>query len=143
MTKPALTTEIGISEPTIRLATLPSVIRREPWRLSGLAAHPFHGFFWITRGQGRLSLGGHMRGIGPNTLIFVPAGVVHAMEYGPSLQGYVAWLHRDLPVPVRYFDEASSINFKRSSIYALETLRTFARWYMHKAGMRCDLFEPV
>jgi hypothetical protein len=28
----------------------------------------------------------------------------------------------DVPVPVRYFAEASSINFRRSSIYGLRTL---------------------
>ena len=50
----------------------------------------------------------------------------------------------DLPVPVRYFDEASSINFKNSSIYALETLRTFGQWYLHRAGLlKNRLFEPV
>jgi len=47
----------------------------------------------------------------------------------------------DIPVPVRYFDEASSINFRRSTTYALLTLRTFARWGLHKAGFRSTLFE--
>jgi len=50
----------------------------------------------------------------------------------------------DIPVPVRYFDEASSINFKRSSIYALATLRTFGEWYAHRLGLwRSPLFEPL
>ncbi len=49
----------------------------------------------------------------------------------------------DLPVPVRYFDEASSINFKNSTIYALQTLRTFGQWYLHKWGVaRDELFFP-
>ncbi len=48
----------------------------------------------------------------------------------------------DLPVPVRYFDEASSINFTRSSIYALETMWTFGRWYAHRMGLkRSELFQ--
>ena len=47
----------------------------------------------------------------------------------------------DLPVPVRYFDEASSINLERSSEYALLTLATFGRWYLHRAGIRSTLFE--
>jgi len=50
----------------------------------------------------------------------------------------------DIPVPVRYFDEASSINVKRSSIYALATLKTFGEWYAHRAGLwRNRLFEPI
>jgi glycosyltransferase involved in cell wall biosynthesis len=50
----------------------------------------------------------------------------------------------DVPVPVRYFDEASSINFRRSTTYALETLGTFVRWYGHRWGLtRSPLFEPL
>ncbi len=50
----------------------------------------------------------------------------------------------DVPVPVRYFDEASSINFKNSSIYAWKTLWTFAQWYGHKSGLaKNELFEPT
>jgi len=48
----------------------------------------------------------------------------------------------DVPVPVRYFDEASSINLSRSATYALQTLRTFAQWYGHRLGFRSPLFEP-
>jgi len=50
----------------------------------------------------------------------------------------------DVPVPVRYFDEASSIGLRRSSVYAWQTGVTFARWYLHRAGLaRSPLFEPV
>jgi len=49
----------------------------------------------------------------------------------------------DVPVPVRYFDEASSINFRRSTTYALQTLGTFVRWYGHRFGLRSPLFEPL
>ena len=34
----------------------------------------------------------------------------------------------DVPVPVRYFDEASSINFLNSTIYGLKTLLTLAKY---------------
>ncbi len=39
----------------------------------------------------------------------------------------------DVPIPTRYFDEASSINFRRSSKYGLQTLQVmfkfkFAQW---------------
>jgi len=49
----------------------------------------------------------------------------------------------DVPVPVRYFDEASSINMKRSTTYALQTLRTFWQWYLHRMGWHSPLFAPV
>jgi len=47
----------------------------------------------------------------------------------------------DVPVPVRYFDEASSINLRRSTVYALQTLLTFAQWYAHRfLPYQCPLF---
>src|SRR4051812_47857658 len=46
----------------------------------------------------------------------------------------------DIPVPVRYFKEASSINFKRSLRYGLTTVSTVGRWYLHKAGWKSRLF---
>jgi hypothetical protein len=49
----------------------------------------------------------------------------------------------DVPVPVRYFDEASSIGLADSSVYALRTMATFVEWYAHVMGLRASpLFEP-
>jgi glycosyltransferase involved in cell wall biosynthesis len=49
----------------------------------------------------------------------------------------------DVPVPVRYFDEASSINFRRSVTYGFSTLGVLARFWLHRLGLRrCDLFQP-
>jgi glycosyltransferase involved in cell wall biosynthesis len=42
----------------------------------------------------------------------------------------------DIPVPVRYFDEASSINFKRSLRYGISTLGVVAQFWMNRAGLR-------
>jgi glycosyltransferase involved in cell wall biosynthesis len=47
----------------------------------------------------------------------------------------------DAPVPVRYFSEASSIDFVGSLRYGLKTLWTLARYLLHKWGVfRCSLF---
>ena len=49
----------------------------------------------------------------------------------------------DIPVPVRYMQEASSINFSRSLEYGLLTLETLARYALHKLGaMKSAIFEP-
>jgi glycosyltransferase involved in cell wall biosynthesis len=49
----------------------------------------------------------------------------------------------DIPVPARYFDDASSINFKRSLRYGLESLRSIARYYLHRWKIwPCPLFAP-
>ena len=41
----------------------------------------------------------------------------------------------DVPVPVRYFDEASSINFRRSLIYGFSTLGEVGRFWLHRLGL--------
>lgn len=50
----------------------------------------------------------------------------------------------DLPVPVRYFDEASSIDLVRSAEYAVRTLWTLVQLSLHRWGiLRNPLFEPI
>ncbi len=41
----------------------------------------------------------------------------------------------DIPVPVRYMKEASSINFQRSVQYGLGTVATLLRWTLHRLGL--------
>ena len=48
----------------------------------------------------------------------------------------------DIPVPVRYFDEASSINFRRSLKYGISTVGTVGRYWLHRTRLwRSDLFR--
>lgn len=50
----------------------------------------------------------------------------------------------DIPVPVRYFDEASSINFRRSTRYGLATLGVLAEFWTHRLKLhRSPLFTPM
>jgi glycosyltransferase involved in cell wall biosynthesis len=42
----------------------------------------------------------------------------------------------EVPVPTRYFDEASSVGFRRSVVYGLSTLRVVARFLLHRWGIR-------
>jgi glycosyltransferase involved in cell wall biosynthesis len=47
----------------------------------------------------------------------------------------------DVPIPVRYFKEASSINFQRSVKYGLATLGTVGAYWLHRVGLwRSPLF---
>jgi glycosyltransferase involved in cell wall biosynthesis len=49
----------------------------------------------------------------------------------------------DIPVPVRYFDEASSINFRRSLKYGLSTLGVVGQYWLDRLGIRrSPLFGP-
>jgi glycosyltransferase involved in cell wall biosynthesis len=48
----------------------------------------------------------------------------------------------DIPVPVRYMREASSINFGRSTTYGLRTLQTLLAFSLHRAGIvKSPLFQ--
>jgi glycosyltransferase involved in cell wall biosynthesis len=50
----------------------------------------------------------------------------------------------DVPVPVRYFDEASSISLRRSVVYGVQTLGVFARWFAHRfTPYHCPLFSAT
>ena len=52
----------------------------------------------------------------------------------------------ELSCPTRYFDEASSISFRRSVTYGLGVLRTSADYWMHAHGVsRCPYidFDPA
>jgi glycosyltransferase involved in cell wall biosynthesis len=49
----------------------------------------------------------------------------------------------EIPVPAKYFAEASSINFFRSSKYGLETLLNVAMFLVHKTGLKhFPMFVP-
>jgi glycosyltransferase involved in cell wall biosynthesis len=49
----------------------------------------------------------------------------------------------DIPVPVRYFEEASSINFRRSLKYGLGTLGVLCRFWLHRLRLwKSPLFTP-
>jgi hypothetical protein len=48
----------------------------------------------------------------------------------------------DLPVPCRYMDEASSINFRQSIIYGVETIRTLFQFILQKFHlMKFEIFK--
>lgn len=50
----------------------------------------------------------------------------------------------DIPVPVRYFAEASSINFRRSAKYGLLTLWVLVKFWANKLRLcRSKLFRPT
>jgi hypothetical protein len=42
----------------------------------------------------------------------------------------------EIPVPTRYFAEASSVNFRNSVVYGLGTLSTMARYLLDRWGIR-------
>lgn len=49
----------------------------------------------------------------------------------------------EIPVPTRYFTEASSISFRRSVVYGISTLWSLFRFILHRIGLfRYPLLQP-
>lgn len=49
----------------------------------------------------------------------------------------------EIPVPAKYFEEASSINFSRSTKYGLETLSNLLKYVLHVSGIyKSKIFLP-
>ena len=48
----------------------------------------------------------------------------------------------ELPIPTRYFLDASSVSFRASVRYGLKTLWVLARFRLHQRGHRWPLLEP-
>ena len=42
----------------------------------------------------------------------------------------------EIGVPTRYFEEASSVGFRRSVVYGLSTLRVVGRYLLHRTRLR-------
>jgi hypothetical protein len=48
----------------------------------------------------------------------------------------------EVTCPTKYFDEASSINFKRSSIYGLGVLKVSLQYFLDKVGLvKSEIFK--
>lgn len=75
--------------------TLATALRREAWQSDKARSAPHPMLFWITRGQGRFMVDCRLRGIGPNTAVFVPANTLFSYEMFAGPQGLVISLPND------------------------------------------------
>jgi glycosyltransferase involved in cell wall biosynthesis len=60
--------------------------------------------------------------------VFDTEMIVQAVNYGFRIG--------EIGVPTRYFEEASSVNFRRSVVYGLSTLQVLLRYKLHQSGLR-------
>lgn len=70
-----------------------------------------------------------------NDFVFDTQFLVQSVHFGFKIG--------DMPVPVRYMDEASSISFSRSVNYGLSTLGVVMRYWLNRIGIKkSPLFQP-
>jgi len=67
---------------SLRILTLPQLTGGQDWRLSLAHDRAESLMIWVTRGQGRLLLGGQRSGVGTHNAIVVPAGHLFALDLG-------------------------------------------------------------
>ena len=71
-----------------------------------------------------------------NDFVFDSQFLAQAVHFGFRLG--------DVPVPVRYFPEASSINFRRSLKYGIATVDVLNNFWLHRLGVwKSSLFVPM
>lgn len=78
---------ISIEEPTVQTTSLAQVSRHPKWRYDSYNSVEKHRLLWITRGQSRISFGPSHTTYGPNSVIFIPAGVPHSFEIKANVFG--------------------------------------------------------
>lgn len=88
-----------VNETGVRCDSIAAMARSRAWAFEPHAHSDRHQLFWVNKGAGRLQIDGFTRGFSPNSVIFVPAGVVHGFEFTPVAAGWVITLPRDLPMP--------------------------------------------
>lgn len=79
--------ETQTTPPTYSVASIGKLRMRQPWRIEMLHARPVHRLYWLTRGQGRITVDCITRGYSPNTAVFIPAHHQVALELPTQAQG--------------------------------------------------------
>ncbi len=91
---------LGMSALPIEVMTVAQLSDGQPWRLNLVHERPYHLFLWITRGQGRLTLEGHRRGVGTHNAISIPAGTLFSLELGRQSLGQAILLPDGISSPL-------------------------------------------
>ena len=75
--------------------TIGALQRRETWKSDAARSLDHPVLFWITRGQGRFMVDCRLRGVGPNTAIYIPRNTLFSYDMFAQPQGMVLSLPND------------------------------------------------
>ncbi|MBF9060909.1 helix-turn-helix domain-containing protein [Rhodobacterales bacterium HKCCSP123] len=110
---------------------------QETWRLEHLHSQPRHRLYWVTRGQGRVTVNCITRGYGPNTAIFVPSGAQMALELPSQLQG----LELCLPPEADLYLPQAPFHLRISNIEAQASLTSHVEKIERELAARAPAME--
>lgn len=77
-----------------RIVAIPRLVAGGLWRVEAMRTLSEPCLLWFTKGQGRITLRGITRGYTAHNAIFIPAGLMHAFEAGPSVFGTAVFFGR-------------------------------------------------
>ena len=80
---------------SVRITAIARLIQAGRWRVEAMRALREPVLLWFTQGQGRITVAGTTRGYGPHQAVFLPAGVMHAFEVAPRVQGSIVHFGRE------------------------------------------------
>lgn len=79
----------------LRLIPISHLMKGGRWRMEAMRSYSTDQLLWITKGQGRMTVGGVTRGFGPNNAVFIPAGTMHAFALGMPIYGSALFFPRN------------------------------------------------
>lgn len=82
----------------IRLVPIPTLAAGGRWRVEAMRANPEPLLLWFTKGQGRITVAGVTRSYSAHNAVFIPAGVMHGFEIGPTVFGSALFMGRQSPL---------------------------------------------
>ncbi|WP_372603733.1 AraC family transcriptional regulator [Actibacterium sp.] len=80
----------------LRIIPLPTLFKGGKWRVEAMRSYSVDQLIWVTRGQGRLTVGGVTRGFGAHNAVFIPAHTTHSFEAAAGVFGMAVFLPADL-----------------------------------------------
>lgn len=100
----------------LRLVPISKLAAAPKWQLETLRALREPVLYWVTAGQGRITLGGSTRGFHPHNAIFVPPGIMYGFQAMTRVQGVA--LHMGDPAGLNLPDAPLHLRLRDSAQHA-------------------------
>lgn len=89
----------GQMQGTVHVAALAHVAREARWSLGAPRSYLVPSLFWVTAGQGRVTIDSEMRGFTTHNALFIPANTPHAIELTARTQGMAVFFNANAGLP--------------------------------------------
>lgn len=84
----------------LRLLPIPRLVAGGRWRVEAMRSLSEPCLLWFTKGQGRITVQGTTRGYTAHNVVFIPPGVMHGFDAGPSVFGTAVFFGRNCELPL-------------------------------------------